>query len=161
MTSGKKTEIGSDAGRLLPHSGPMSLLHQVVAYDDESTTCSVEIRPDSTFVSDGQVGPWVGLEYMAQAVAAHGGLALRRKGQPVHIGFLLACRSINFETGPFCVGQTLHVRASPLWGNERLLKFSCSIKDADTGCLLQQADLSIYDPGEEFTPETLLEGMGR
>ena len=35
------------------------------------------------------------------------------------------------------------------------------IVDADTGCLLQQADLSIYDPGEELTPETFLEGMGR
>jgi predicted hotdog family 3-hydroxylacyl-ACP dehydratase len=92
-------------------------------------------------------------------VAAHGGLALRRKGEPVRIGFLLACRSISFETGPFRVGQTLHVRASPLWGDERLLKFSCSIRDAGSGALLQEADLSIYDPGEEFTPESFLEGM--
>lgn len=153
--------IGSDAGRLLPHSGRMVLLHQLVAYDDESTTCSVEIRPDSPFVSDGQIGPWVGLEYMAQAVAAHGGLALQRRGQPVRIGFLLACRSIDFESGPFRVGQTLHVRASPLWGDEHLLKFACSIKDVDTGELLQQADLSVYDPGENFSAETFLEGMGR
>jgi len=161
MSNSHAEVIGSDAGRFLPHSGRMALLDEVVACDDESTTCSVVIRADSIFACDGQVGPWVGLEYMAQTVAAHGGLVLRRNGQPVRIGFLLACRSINLESGPFHVGQTLHVTASPIWGDERLLKFSCSIKNADTGSLLQQADLSIYDPGEEFTPETFLEGMGR
>jgi predicted hotdog family 3-hydroxylacyl-ACP dehydratase len=153
--------MGSDVSELIPHSGRMVLLDQVVDFDEKSTTCSAVIRPDSSFVVNGQVGPWVGLEYMAQTVAAHGGLTLKRKGQRVRIGFLLACRSISFETGPFRVGQTLHVRASPLWGDEYLLKFSCSIRDADSGKMLQEADLSIYDPGEEFTPETFLEGMAR
>ena len=141
--------IGKHAAELLPQSGRMALLDRVVAYDQESITCSVTIRPDSPFVSNGQVGPWVGLEYMAQTVAAHGGRIAVEAGEPVRIGFLLGCRSIDFGSGSFQVGQTLHVSARHLWGDEHLMKFSCSIVDAATDRVLQEADLSIYDPGEE------------
>jgi len=130
----------------------MVLLDRLVDHDEESTMCRVVIRPDSLFVSDGQVGPWVGLEYMAQTIAAHGGLAAVKAGQPIRMGFFLGCRSIDLSSGPFHVGQTLHVRARHLWGDEQLMKFSCSITDAGTGALLQEADLSVFDPGENFDP---------
>jgi predicted hotdog family 3-hydroxylacyl-ACP dehydratase len=152
--------IGTDAAEFVPHSGRMVLLHRVVGHDEESTTCSVEIRPDSTFVSNGQVGPWVGLEYMAQTIAAHGGLAAVQEDRPVRIGFFLGCRSVDLSAGPFRVGQILHVHARRLWGDEHLMKFSCSITDAATGALLQEADLSVYDPGEEFDIQDFEGGMG-
>ena len=140
---------GSDAAALLPHSGRMALLARVVDYDGDSITCSVEIGPDSQFVSDGRVGPWVGLEYMAQTVAAHGGRVAVERGEPIRIGFLLACRSIDFRSGPFHVGQTLHVSARHIWGDEHLMKFACSVVDAATGAELQEAELSVYNPGDE------------
>ena len=142
--------IDMDAAKYVPHSGRMVLLEKVIAYDDDSITCSVAIRPDSLFVRGGRVGPWVGLEYMAQTIAAHGGYLAVAAGKPVHVGFLLGTRSIDFRTGWFRVGQTLHVTAKHIWGDERLMKYSCSIVEPSGGGLLQEADLSVYDPGEEL-----------
>jgi len=152
--------MGTDVAALVPHSGRMVLLDRVVEHEEQSITCSVVIRPDSLFVSHGQVGPWVGMEYMAQTIAVHGGVAAVQQGKPVPIGFLLGCRSIDLSTGPFRVGQTLHVRARHVWGDEQLMKFSCSITDAESGTLLQEGLLSVYAPGEEFDPGALEGGVG-
>ena len=145
-----KTMTDMDAAGYVPHSGRMVLLEKVIAYDDESITCSVVIRPDSLFVRDGRVGPWVGIEYMAQAIGAHGGRLAVADGVPVQVGFLLGTRSIDFRTGWFRVGQTLHVTAKHIWGDEKLMKYSCSIVDTSSGRLLQETDLSVYAPGEEL-----------
>ena len=45
-----------DIRDLLPHSGPMVLLDQVVAADDESLCAAVRVREDSLFYADGAVG---------------------------------------------------------------------------------------------------------
>src|SRR2546426_3960121 len=77
---------------LVPHSGPMVLLDRVVSVDEESLCAEVLIRADSMFCAAGGVGAWVGLEYMAQAIAAYAGYGARLRGAPVKIGFLLGSR---------------------------------------------------------------------
>src|SRR5207247_882287 len=64
---------------VLPQAGRMVLLTRIVGHTEERTTCAVEVSTASPFY-DGQGGvpAWVALEYMAQCVAAHGGL--RRPG---------------------------------------------------------------------------------
>ena len=44
------------------------------------------------FVEDGQVPAWVGIEYMAQAIAAWAGCRARAAGKPPQLGFLLGSR---------------------------------------------------------------------
>src|SRR5207245_182029 len=53
----------------------MILLTRILAHAEKRTTCAVEISSASAFL-DGQGGvpAWVALEYMAQCIAAHGGL---------------------------------------------------------------------------------------
>ena len=77
---------------LVPHKPPMLLLDRVLSYSTDYVSCEVEIRVDSPFVRDGVVPAIVGLEYMAQCVAAFAGLSARHKGEAPRIGFLLGSR---------------------------------------------------------------------
>ena len=74
-----------DIHSLVPHSGAMSLLGRFVDADEESLRAEVNITQDTMFCVDGAVGAWVGVEYMAQAVAAHAGWCARRRGEPVRL----------------------------------------------------------------------------
>lgn len=66
--------------QLVPHSGKMSLLDNIVEYGDDWLSAEVCITADSMFADEKGVPGWVGLEYMAQAVAAYAGLQERLNG---------------------------------------------------------------------------------
>src|SRR5437870_2301414 len=94
---------------LVPHSGSMLLLDAVLDATAESLRAQVTIRPDSMFCGAEGVGAWVGIEYMAQAVAAHAGhLGLENK-EPVRIGFLLGSRRYEATCPSFSIGSVLQV----------------------------------------------------
>ncbi|WP_308600681.1 hypothetical protein [Massilia sp. Dwa41.01b] len=76
-----------DIKTLVPHSGAMSLLDKLLAADAETLDAQVGIRANSMFSDGAAVGAWVGVEYMAQAVAAHAGHAAKLRGEPVRVGF--------------------------------------------------------------------------
>jgi predicted hotdog family 3-hydroxylacyl-ACP dehydratase len=116
---------------LLPHRGRAVLLGAVLAHDATSTTCSVD--PDGGGLyrdDDGSIPAWVGLEYMAQAIAAHGGLVDREAGTPTRPGFFLGSRRLAFATGRFAKGQALEVTARHLRGSAGMLAFDCSVREA-------------------------------
>ena len=128
---------------LLPHSGPMVLLDQVLAVDAESLSAGVELRNHSMFCVDGLVGAWVGLEYMAQAIGAYAGYHARRRGEPVRIGYLLGTRSYDSNQPHFAVGSRLKIHIKRLWQSDQgLASFDCRIED-DSG-LLASANLTVY-----------------
>ena len=129
---------------VLPHSGRMVLLTRIVSHTDRRTTCVVEISPASTFAdADGGVPGWVAVEYMAQCVAAHGGLRARAAGDPVTPGFLLGSRSIALHTERFLPGQRLEVEAAHVWGEHDFFSFACAVRDAATGVTLVEGTLAV------------------
>jgi len=129
---------------VLPQSGRMVLLTRIVAHTDRRTTCIVEISPASTFAdADGAVPAWVGVEYMAQCVAAHGGLRARAAGDPVTPGFLLGSRSIALHADHFRPGQRLEVEAAHVWGEHDFFSFACAVRDAQTGATLVEGTLAV------------------
>jgi predicted hotdog family 3-hydroxylacyl-ACP dehydratase len=129
---------------VLPHSGRMVLLTRIVSHTDRRTTCVVEISPASTFAdADGGVPAWVAVEYMAQCVAAHGGLRARAAGDPVTPGFLLGSRSIALHTERFLPGQRLEVEAAHVWGEHDFFSFACAVRDAATGATLVEGTLAV------------------
>ena len=77
---------------LVLHRGPMSLLDRVQAVEDDSLVAMVEIREGIPFFAGCAVPAWVGLEYMAQAIAALAGARARREGRPIPLGLLIGCR---------------------------------------------------------------------
>ena len=65
---------------LVPHRGTMSLLDRVLAVDEEQALAEVDVGPASLFAQADGVPAWVGIEYMAQTVAAWAGAARACRG---------------------------------------------------------------------------------
>ena len=130
---------------LLPHSGAMVLLDAVLAADDDDLCAEVRIRADSMFCDGAAVGSWVGIEYMAQAIAAHAGWLARRRGDPVKVGFLLGSRKYEAAVPAFAVGSVLHVHAHrALQGDNGLGAFECRIEQQ--GATVATATVTVYQP---------------
>nr|WP_229516983.1 3-hydroxylacyl-ACP dehydratase [Massilia oculi] len=136
----------------------MSLLGRFLEADEESLAAEVRIGPDSMFCVDGAVGAWVGVEYMAQAVAAHAGWCARRRDEPVRVGFLLGSRKYACGVAAFPVGSRLRIEVRrALQGENGLGAFDCRILDADAdadadGNALASATITVFQPNnvEEF-----------
>jgi predicted hotdog family 3-hydroxylacyl-ACP dehydratase len=97
---------------LLPHAGDMILIDRVLAFDEEQIRTCLTVRPQGLFNrADGSLPAWVGIELMAQSVAAYAGCHARRKGRPVELGFLLGTRKFECNVEHFPVGSELHIHA--------------------------------------------------
>lgn len=135
---------------LLPHSGQMVLLDRVLSAADDDLCAEVVIRADSQFCDGSAVGAWVGIEYMAQAIAAHAGWLALQRGAPVRIGFLLGSRKYTANRPAFDVGSVLHVHAHrTLQGDNGLAAFECRI-DVPAGGVapltLATATVTVFQP---------------
>ena len=129
---------------VLPHAGRMVLLTRVVEHTERRTVCVAEIPATSIFAdADGGVPAWAALEYMAQCIAAHGGLRARAKGDAVPLGFLLGSRSITLHTARFAPGQHLEVEAAHVWGEHDFFSFACVVRDAGSGATLVEGTLAV------------------
>lgn len=131
---------------LLPHAGPMVLLDEVLAVGDETVRAVATVRRDGLFAGPHEPGvpAWVGMECLAQAIAAWSGFHERARGQAVHPGFLVGARSFHSSVGTIPYGVVLTVEA------ERLLEDGEGIGVFDgrvTGAGVEQtARLKVYLP---------------
>ncbi|MDZ7918803.1 beta-ketoacyl-ACP synthase [Rhodoferax sp.] len=142
---------------LVPHSGSMSLLTRVVQADAQGLQAEVHIHAEDLFCVDGVVGGWVGLEYMAQAIAAWAGWHARQRGESPRIGFLLGCRKYTSQRSAFLPGELLHVRVQVQFqADNGLGQFDCQIEIADE--LVATGALTVFEPpnANEFLQETNL-----
>ena len=71
---------GSAIEAWMPHRGEMRLIDRLLVVDEVHAVAEVDVPLDGLFVRDGQVAAWVGIEYMAQTVAAWAGARARRYG---------------------------------------------------------------------------------
>jgi predicted hotdog family 3-hydroxylacyl-ACP dehydratase len=123
----------------------MVLLDSVVSAGDDDLCAQVTIRPDSMFCDGAAVGSWVGIEYMAQAIAAHAGWLARLRGDSVKVGFLLGSRKYEAAVPAFAVGTVLHVHAHrALQGDNGLGAFECRIEVE--GRTVATATVTVYQP---------------
>ncbi len=129
--------------QLLPHGGKMMLLDHVLTYDDESMSAQVTVRGDGLFGDDTGIPAWVGIEYMAQTVAAHGGLMCRLVGKPLNPGFLLGTRRYHCNVSRLTAGAVLTVTVKRLIQDQGLGVFDCRV---DGDGVEISAKLSVYQP---------------
>ncbi|MGI3744529.1 MAG: 3-hydroxylacyl-ACP dehydratase [Janthinobacterium lividum] len=130
---------------LLPHAGDMVLIDQVLSFDEEQIHTRVIVRPGGLFNRpDGSMPAWVGIELMAQSVAAFAGCQARVKGDPVELGFLLGTRKFECNVEHFPVGSelTIHARRS-LQDDSGMGVFECSLSGAG---IQVSARLNVYCP---------------
>lgn len=144
--------------QLLPHRQPMILLTRMVEATGTTAACEVDIGPATQFCDGESVAAYVGIEYMAQAVAAFSGFHRHCDRQPIEVGFLISVPKFKSYSQSFRLGQTLRVEVAHVWGERQLARFHCGIRDAQTGDLLQEAELSVFKPE---TLDTLVQGLDR
>ncbi len=138
--------IYPDMEKLLFHRPPMILIDRMVQAMDKESTCEVTIGRHTLFLETSGVPAYVGIEYMAQAVAAHGGYKSYQAGDPIALGFLLGASQLQSFCRFFEVGQTLRIHVTHIWGEHQFMRFHCTITIASTGRLLQEADLNVFKP---------------
>ncbi len=132
---------------LVPHEGAMVLLDRLITADAENLCAEVVIGPATQFCDGQGVGAWVGVEYMAQAVAAYAGYAASLRGAPVKIGFLLGARRYECSLPLFALGSVLRVHVQRvLQGANGLGAFECRIDDLASGATLATATITVFEP---------------
>lgn len=138
-----------DIRTLVPHSGTMVLLDALLSADTERACAEVTITPATLFVDGAGVGSWVGVEYMAQAIAAYAGYNALARGEPVSVGFLLGSRRYTAHVPVFALGAVLHVKVQrELQGENGLGAFSCEIADGASGASLASASMTVFQPND-------------
>ena len=138
-----------DVRSLLPHSGAMVLLDSVLSVDRESLRAEVNIRLDTVFFENDGVGSWVGIEYMAQAIAAHAGYLSSLRGDSVKVGFLLGARRYECRQPSFPLGSVLKISVQKILQAENGLgAFECRIDDNQdsTGNPVAVATVTVFQP---------------
>ena len=160
---------------LLPHRGSAVLLGRVLEHDAKRTVCTVDPDAGESFRdADGSIPACVGLEFMAQTIAAHGGLlelekarespgsaadSGRKSGTDTDFaksasvpdfptearpGFFVGTRRISFHVDRFARGQPLAVTAVHLRSSAGLHAFNCSIDDGAGGPSMVSGVLTVY-----------------
>jgi predicted hotdog family 3-hydroxylacyl-ACP dehydratase len=89
----------ADWEHLIPHTGAMCLLDEVVAWDAARLhACSAShLCADNPLRADGMLHAVNLCEYAAQAMAVHGALRERDAGGSARPGFLVALREVNLR----------------------------------------------------------------
>lgn len=130
---------------LLPHSGQMILLDEVLRFGAEDVEARLTVRPGGLFnLADGSLPAWVGVELMAQTVAAFAGCQARQAGAPVQLGFLLGTRSFTCNVEHFPAGCELHISAlCSLQDDNGMGVFECHIRGPN---IHAEARLNVFCP---------------
>jgi len=115
---------------LIPHSGTMCLLDDVVRWDDESIVCISNTHRDANnpLRRGGQLSAVHALEYGAQAAAIHGGLRARAAGTTAPPCYLAALRDTHLHVVRLDdFASPLEVRVQRLFGDGGNTIYQCSI----------------------------------
>ncbi|HNB42577.1 MAG TPA: beta-hydroxyacyl-ACP dehydratase [Burkholderiaceae bacterium] len=133
---------------LLAHRGNMLLIDRVLAREG-NTIRALALADASAWYAeaDGAMPAWIGIELMAQAVAALVGLVARESHQPPKQGMLLGTREYRSSRPAFPAGATLTVVASEVFKEDNgLAAFDATI-ELD-GEVVAQATLKVYEPAD-------------
>ena len=100
---------------LVPHSGKMMLLDKVIDFGEEWLEAEVRIHQNSMFCDGHSVPALVGIEYMAQAIAAFAGKNSKNNKADISIGLLLGTRKYESNTSRFNVGTVLKITVNQVY----------------------------------------------
>lgn len=130
---------------VLPHAGDMILLDRIEQCDDERIVTQLEVRDGGLFSqADGSYPAWLGIELMAQSIAAYAGVRAKRKGVAVELGFLLGTRKYQCNVERFPLGSQLQIEAiRSLEDESGMGVFECYLRGEG---IHLEARLNVYRP---------------
>jgi predicted hotdog family 3-hydroxylacyl-ACP dehydratase len=142
-----QTGLTYDIRDVMPQSDSMCLLDSLVDYGAEWIRARVRVREDMPFGSPAGVPAWIGLEFMAQAAAAFGGMEEVQRGAKPSIGLLMGTREFEAHVETFPIGAELHVHAALVMRDERdFAAYDCRIEHE--GRTLATATLKAFRPSD-------------
>ncbi|SAK82964.1 Beta-hydroxyacyl-(acyl-carrier-protein) dehydratase, FabA/FabZ [Caballeronia hypogeia] len=115
---------------IIPHRGTMLLVDAVTACSDDTLSARATVRPDAWYAdTNGAMPAWIGIELMAQSVAAHVSLVAMRAGGRARPGVLLGTRSYQAHVSAFAPGARLSIGVREvLRGEEGHGAYECTIE---------------------------------
>jgi predicted hotdog family 3-hydroxylacyl-ACP dehydratase len=131
---------------LIPHSGLMCLLDEVVQWDDRSIACvsNTHRDPANPLRRHGRLSAVHAFEYGAQAAAIHGGLQARAMGTNAPRGYLAALRDGRLHvTRLDYIHLPLRICATRLFGDGANTVYEFSISAATV--LVAQGRVTIVE----------------
>jgi predicted hotdog family 3-hydroxylacyl-ACP dehydratase len=131
---------------LIPHRGVMRLLDGVSAADATSIEALATVPAEAWYLDErGAMPAWIGIELMAQAIAALAGLEGRRQGRPPRPGVLLGTRAYRAKAGSFPRGERLRISVRLSDADESGFgAYACEIRGAAGP--LAEATLKVFAP---------------
>lgn len=138
----------------VPHRAGMCLLDTLIDADHQSLTARLTPHTDDLFAEAAGspaagIPGWVGIEWLAQAVAAWAGWHAAQRGEAPAVGFLVGSRQYTSRTPHFPLDAPLEVRIRcDFAAANGLGRFSGEILAADnvSGAPLAEGRLTLYQP---------------
>lgn len=133
--------------QLIAHRPPMILISRMVTHNDTQAVCEVDISESSPFFQKNinGVASYIGIEYMAQTIAALAGAKALEQDKSVDIGFLLGSRKYQTEQTSFNCGTTYQVSVEELYKEDSGLSvFECKICDQEQ--IIATAKVNAFQP---------------
>jgi len=145
-----KNEKYFNLAAILPHRPPMILIDRICSYDvgNLSLIAEFDVKEGSMFFDAGMCGvpSWVGIEYMAQTIAALNGiLGLEEKSENPKIGFVLGARKYSNKIDHYKADKTYTVEIGALFYDGSMGGFKCEIKEHG-GAICATAEISAFSP---------------
>ncbi|ASJ76860.1 hypothetical protein [Granulosicoccus antarcticus] len=133
----------------VPHSGRMCLLDTLLKTNGEVLEAGVVPTLQSQFATDQGVPGWIGLEWMAQAIAAWSGVQARAAGRAPAIGFLLGTRHYDCKQPWLTLGEHFRIRVEQdFQADNGLGSFICNIYDSRSN-QIASAQVNVFQPGPD------------
>lgn len=144
--------------QVLPHDHPMILLDSLDSFSEETATCCHLITTQSLLFDTTLQGvpSYVGIEYMAQTIAAYANANELVNNRSVEVGFLVSSRKYKCDFPVFKLGMPLQITAKQLYKDESgLSAFDCAILINDDE--VASARINVFQPENptEFLAEQL------
>ncbi|GAD88483.1 hypothetical protein VHA01S_005_00860 [Vibrio halioticoli NBRC 102217] len=139
--------------QLVPHDEPMIFIDRAIDIQQDSVHCQVDIGENNLFfnLEQNSIPAYVGIEFMAQSLAAWSGYHSLQKGEQPAIGFLLGSRRYISHCDAFGKGQTLDVYAEKLMEDNGMAVFTARIEFEQK--VLASCQLNVYVPSEDKLKE--------
>ncbi len=135
----------------MPHSGAMLLIDRIVDYGPEHIVAEVDVGPHLPFYTNGAVPAYLGIELMAQSIAAWSGIRRANPASRPPIGFLLGTRRFESALASFQAGTMLKTCARKVLENDDLAMFECAMDLIDIDGVqvdVAAANISVYSVPE-------------
>jgi len=133
----------TEIAELIPHSGSMILLDKILEFDEHSLSAELVVRDDALLGNNKKVPAWVGIEYMAQTIAAYAGIQSKKLGEPINLGFLLGTRRYTSNIDSFDIGTVLTIKITRIINDDKLGVFDCKIYGSG---IEVNANLNVFQP---------------